>query len=161
MKYLILFLLLFTSSCIVGPKSERKSKLSYLNGELYENSNSGSVSIGPVRNIPVIKRSRSNSIISLPLTTRKNKRTSISGSLNLIINGLPSPLNRQELIIKDTKGMIVAKTFSHSDGSFKINKVLTNGSYTISIKSNHYKGSTSFEIISYEIKNLNLLVKNK
>lgn len=135
---LIIFTFLL-SSCVYGPKSERKSPLNYLSGDHYETSRTGSDQYI----IPVVKK--------------KEKPTRIEGAVSVKAGMFATPLRHLNLVLLKPNGTQVHEFSTDSEGKFSFSAHLKNGSYQLKIKSEKYSGSLSFEVKSYEVSNLSLI----
>ena len=133
---------MFFAGCVVvtGPETDLKSPLNVLNSDHYE---------------------KSKVIMGLPIVTRKEKLTEISGTVSLKLPLFLQPLRHVRLLLKDVDMKTVAELQSNSDGQFKYLGSLKNGRYTIEILSKHYLGKIDFRISGYLKNNISVIALSK
>lgn len=120
------------SSCVYGPKAERKSTLNYLNGENYETTAQAG---GDAAVIPIVKR--------------KEKLTHISGVV-LIGDGVAAtPVKNLSITLYDAKKKVLKNVYTDEDGKFTIADELKNGEYLAKITDDKYAGQTIIDVNSY------------
>ncbi len=138
------FWLMLSVGCVYGPKAERKTSLSYLNGESYETaSDSGTDKL------------------MVPLIKRKEKLTRIQGS---VVSGegiSQIPVKRIPIGIYSQDGKLIQETSTDLDGRFSIAETLNNGRYLLKVTGDKYTGEEILEITSYEIGNVVVRAKSK
>jgi hypothetical protein len=130
----ILGLALVTSSCVHGPKRENDNVLSYLNGENYQ---------APAEGIPLAM-------------TRQSPVTHISGVLFVDTSPLPEPLKYQTLILSRDLTEI-ARVMTDAQGRFIFSGEIPNGSYSITLVSEHFRLNTVLNISAYKTEGLKLV----
>jgi hypothetical protein len=128
----------FLSSCVYGPKAEKKSPLNVLNGENYDNSSA---------------TGQSDQLL-VPVVKRKERITRIRGSVvrKEGIADVPLKNVRLELIAGDGKPL--EKVATDIYGEFSLSGVFKNGNYVLRVASEKYGGELSFKVEDYEVDHL-------
>lgn len=140
MKYGLLSIFILLTSCVHGPKAERKSVLNYLNGQHY---------------------SQSANVLGVPVIQRQSVVTTVSGTVLFDAGGLPFPVKNQHILILNAKGTAVAAAFTADDGSFQLRGILENGTYRLYLNSTKYEGELRFRVDSYQISGLRIHASEK
>jgi|GEM_PF-2094146 len=129
------FLLLGTliSSCVYGPKAERKTTLSYLNGENYETT----------------AQAGSDAAV-IPIVKRKEKATQIDGVVLTGEGVAATPVKNLSVTFYDAKKKVLKNIFTDEDGRFSFSTQLKNGEYLAKITDDKYAGQTTIDVNSYK-----------
>lgn len=129
-----LVIALVISGCVHGPKRENDNVLSYLNGENYQ---------APAEGIPLAY-------------TRQSPVTHISGVLLVDTQPLQEPLKYQTLVL--TRGQTeIARVMTNAQGQFIFSGEISNGSYSITLVSEHFKLNTVLNVSAYKTEGLKLI----
>jgi hypothetical protein len=129
-----LAMVLAFSSCVHGPKRENDNVLSYLNGENYQ---------APAEGIPLAM-------------TRQSPVTHISGVLNAENTPLPEPLKYQTLVLSRGQSEL-ARVMTDAQGQFIFSGEIPNGSYSITLISEHFKLNSVLNVSAYKTEGLKLI----
>lgn len=134
---------LFFTGCIMGPKTEKKNALNYLNGENY--------SQAPVQAniVPLLA----------PVAHTKDRTTVLRGRLLTAGEGIEIYPIKNMTVGLFSKGKLLQKTNTDKDGAFYFSGVFTNGDYTLRVISQDYKGELPISISTYE--NNDLVIKTE
>ena len=130
--------------CATG-EAERKSPLNVLNGEHYAGS---SAYIG------------SPNLDRLPIgLRRKNKSTTIRGTVMVQQVHLPQPLRGVQVQLMDRDNQLIAEGLSQADGSYVLNADIPNGRYQLIAEFKNYATKQVLTVSQYEIDNVILTLK--
>jgi hypothetical protein len=131
---LVLIAATLFSGCVHGPKRENDNVLSYLNGENYQ---------APAEGIPLAM-------------TRQSPVTHISGVLYVETSPLPEPLKYQTLVLSRGQSEL-ARVMTDAQGKFIFSGEIPNGSYAISLISEHFRLNTVLNVSAYKTEGLKLI----
>lgn len=143
LRLIILGCLVLIVSCVTGPRAERKSPLNILNGENYQTGSDGSTDR-----------------VVVPILTRKERLTTVAGSVYVQDNLTRIPMRFQTVVLK-SKAKVIFETNSNEKGEYKFTGVLPNGSYTLGAESKEYSGKTAIEISTYENLGIDISLTRK
>jgi hypothetical protein len=128
-------------SCVYGPKAERKTPLSYLDGENYATTVEGY-----------------SDVLAVPLAIRKEKATQIDGKV-LLGEGIAGvPIKNQKVALYSPEGKLLSEVTSGNAGEFRIKSAIRNGSYVLKVVSDSYSGEVPITIKDYTLENVVLKV---
>ncbi len=130
-------------SCVVGPKTEKKSALNVLNGENYKTTAAGGIDS-----------------VAIPIIRTNERHTKISGKVFVRDSFALIPLRMQKLELK-AKGKVAATAISDEKGDFLFSDVIKNGEYEIVLESQKYEGKTSISVSGYDNRDYEIEAKTK
>ena len=127
-------LVLLAAGCVVGSKSDRKSRLNYLNGEHYR-------ADVVVSGVPV-------------LIERRAVNTHISGHAVVKGSRFHEPALRFEELVLYSDAIEVSRTRTDQHGAFAFCEGLEAGTYRIAPADERYRGEVAVVVDSYREENV-------
>lgn len=127
-------LALLAAGCVVGPESDRKSRLNYLNGEHYR-------ADVVLHGVPV-------------LIERRTVNTRISGHAVVKGSRFHEPTLRFEELVLYSDAIEVSRTRTDEHGAFAFCEGLKTGTYRIAPADERYRGEVAVVVDSYIEENV-------
>jgi hypothetical protein len=103
----------WSGGCTYGPKAERKSTLSYLNGEQYITPTEGPTQLV----VPIVKR--------------RERNTQIKGRVVVKDGAIETPIRYAKVTLLELSGKTVVETMSDLGGEFLLKGAIKNGTYQL------------------------------